>query len=254
MKLKDAVCVVTGGASGLGEAAVALLAREGAKVSIWDLNDSAGTKLAKKCGEYVIFCKVDVTDEQSVKDAIQETVSRFGGIHVLVNSAGIEQNRQTLGKKGPHSMEMFDRVIKVNVTGTFNTLRLVAHQMSTQPLLPNNERGVIINTASVAGYEAQRGHAAYGASKSAVIAMTLPVARDLAYYNIRVVTVAPGLFLTPMSSKLPEAAMKILTPHSLRLRFGAPEEYASAIKFIAENSYVNGSTLRIDGGMRSPHI
>jgi NAD(P)-dependent dehydrogenase (short-subunit alcohol dehydrogenase family) len=151
-------------------------------------------------------------------------------------------------------MEIFDRVIKVNVTGTFNTLRLVAHQMSTQPLLPNNERGVIINTASVAGYEAQRGHTAYGASKSAVIAMTLPVARDLSHYNIRVVTIAPGLFLTPMSAKLPDNAMKIMTPHSLRHRFGAPEEYALAIKFVAENSYVNGSILRIDGGMRSPHI
>lgn len=254
MKLRDVVCVVTGGASGLGEAAGVLLAREGAKVSIWDLNEPAGRELAQKLGDNVIFCKVDVTDEQSVKDAIKETVSRFGAIHVLVNSAGIEENQQTLSKKGPHSMEIFDRVINVNVTGTFNTLRLVAHQMSTQPLLSNNERGVIINTASVAGYEAQRGHAAYGASKSAVIAMTLPIARDLAQYNIRVVTIAPGLFLTPMSSKLSEKAMNIITPHSLRNRFGAPEEYASAIKFIAENSYVNGSILRIDGGMRSPHI
>lgn len=254
MKLLESVCVVTGGASGLGEATVKLLHREGSKVSIWDINDKLGKALANELGDNVIFCKTDITDEQSVQEAIKETVHRFGGIHLLVNSAGIAEQCQTLSKKGPHPMDMFDRIIKINVTGTFNVLRLVALQMSTQPLLPNNERGIIINTASVAGYEAQRGHVAYGTSKAAVIGMTLPIARDLSFYRIRVVTIAPGLFITPMSAPIDSKTVEIMRSHSLVDRFGNSEEYALTVKFIAENSYISGCVLRIDGGSRSPHI
>ena len=255
MRINSSVCAVTGGASGLGAATVKLLYNEGAKVAIWDVNEDQGRELEKQLGSKSIFCKVDVTDEDSIKAAIQATVEKFGQINVLVNCAGIILGALTLTKQGPHSLEAFERIIKVNVSGTFNVLRLVAHQMASQPGYgPENERGVIINTASVAGYEGQRGQAAYGSSKGAIIGMTLPVARDLAFYNIRVATIAPGLFVTPMGDMVNKKATESLRQAILLKRFGEPSEFALTAKFIIENGYITGSVFRIDGGVRLPHI
>ena len=255
MRIDSSVCVVTGGASGLGAATVKILYNEGAKIAIWDVNEDQGKELEKQLGNKSIFCKVDVTDEDSIKGAIQATVEKFGQINVLVNCAGIILGALTLTKQGPHSLEAFDRVMKVNISGTFNVLRLVAQQMASQAGLgPENERGVIINTASVAGYEGQRGQAAYGTSKGAIIGMTLPVARDLAYYNIRVATIAPGLFVTPMGDMLNKKTTESLQKAILLGRFGDPSEFALTAKFIIENAYITGSVFRIDGGVRLPHI
>ena len=243
--------LVTGGASGLGAACVRLLNQSGAKVVIADLNSEGGTELASELGESTLFVKTNVVEEESVRVAILAALDTFGGLHILINCAGIGLAEKLLGKEGPHSVASFSKVIQVNLIGTFNAIRLAAAAMSTNEPNQEGERGVIINTASVAAFEGQIGQVAYSASKGGIVGMTLPVARELARYGIRVVTIAPGLFDTPLLAGLPEPARISLgqqVPFPSRL--GRPGEYAALAKHIIENEMLNGSVIRLDGGIR----
>jgi NAD(P)-dependent dehydrogenase (short-subunit alcohol dehydrogenase family) len=249
MQIKNSVFLVTGGASGLGAATAQMAAANGAKVVIADLQAEAGEKLAKEIGGK--YCKCDVTSEADGKAAVAAAVQSFGGLHVLVNCAGIGVAERTLGKDGPHNLANFTRVIAINLIGTFNMIRLAADAMAKAGPNAAGERGVIINTASVAAYDGQIGQAAYSASKGGVVGMTLPIARDLSRNGIRVVTIAPGLFLTPMLLGLPKEAQDSLgkqVPFPSRL--GKPEEYAQLAKSIVENEMLNGETIRLDGAIR----
>ncbi|OUS31851.1 3-hydroxyacyl-CoA dehydrogenase [Gammaproteobacteria bacterium 45_16_T64] len=252
MILQDKVAIVTGGASGLGEATVRLYVELGIKVSIFDMNNERGAAIADELGESVIYNSVNVTDEESVEAAIANTVETFGDIHICNNYAGIGDARKTVSKGAPFPLDTFQKVINVNLVGTFNVLRLVATQMTKQaPIDENNGRGVIINTASIAAYEGQMGQAAYSASKSGIVGMTLPIARDLSSYGIRVNTIVPGLIHTPLFDSLPEAAVNSLSASVLYpQRLGKPSEIAHLAKFIAENDYINGECIRLDGGIR----
>ena len=249
MQIKNAIFLITGGASGLGAATAQMAAANGAKVMIADLQAEAGEKLAKEInGKY---CKCDVTSEADGKAAVEATVKAFGGIQVLVNCAGIGVAERTIGKEAPHDLARFTKVISINLIGTFNMIRLAADAMAKAGPNAAGERGVIINTASVAAYDGQIGQAAYSASKGGVVGMTLPIARDLSRNGIRVVTIAPGLFLTPMLLGLPKEAQDSLgkqVPFPSRL--GKPEEYAALAKHIVENEMLNGETIRLDGAIR----
>src|SRR6266702_1494232 len=243
--------LVTGGASGLGAACVRLLNQSGAKVVIADLNSEGGTELASELGESTLFVKTNVVEEESVRVAILAALDTFGGLHILINCSGIGLAEKLLGKEGPHSVASFSKVIQVNLIGTFNTIRLAAAAMSTNEPNQEGERGVIINTASVAAFEGKIGQVAYSASKGGIVGMTLPVARELARYGIRVVTIAPGLFDTPLLAGLPEPARISLgqqVPFPQRL--GRPGEYAALAKHIIENEMLNGEVIRLDGGIR----
>jgi NAD(P)-dependent dehydrogenase (short-subunit alcohol dehydrogenase family) len=249
MQIKNSVFLVTGGASGLGAATAQMAAANGAKVVIADLQAEAGEKLAKEIGGK--YCKCDVTSEADGKAAVAAAVQSFGGLHVLVNCAGIGVAERTLGKEAPHDLARFTKVITINLIGTFNMIRLGADAMAKAGPNAAGERGVIINTASVAAYDGQIGQAAYSASKGGVVGMTLPIARDLSRNGIRVVTIAPGLFLTPMLQGLPKEAQESLgkqVPFPARL--GRPEEYAQLAKSIVENEMLNGETIRLDGAIR----
>ena len=249
MQIKNSVFLVTGGASGLGAATAQMAAANGAKVVIADLQAEAGEKLAKELGG--IYCKCDVTSEADGKAAVEATVKAFGGIHVLVNCAGIGVAERTIGKEAPHDLARFTKVVSINLIGTFNMIRLSADAMAKAGPNAAGERGVIINTASVAAYDGQIGQAAYSASKGGIVGMTLPIARDLSRNGIRVVTIAPGLFLTPMLLGLPKEAQDSLgkqVPFPSRL--GKPEEYAALAKHIVENEMLNGETIRLDGAIR----
>ena len=254
MELRDKGVLVTGGASGLGEACVRLLTKAEAKVLIADLNSDAGIALAAEhdqTGASTLFVKTDVTDEESVKAAVRAAVETFGGLHILINCAGIGIAERVLGKNGPHSLESFTRVIRVNLIGTFNAIRLAAAEMAENMPTEGGERGVIINTASVAAFDGQIGQAAYAASKGGIVAMTLPIARELARFGIRVMTIAPGIFDTPLLGNLPEPARISLgeqVPFPPRL--GRPSEYAALAKHIVENEMLNGEVIRLDGGVR----
>ncbi|MGE5576667.1 MAG: 3-hydroxyacyl-CoA dehydrogenase [Syntrophothermus sp.] len=251
MEIKGSVAMVTGGASGLGEATVRDLVALGGKVAVLDMAEENGNRLAAELGESAIFVKTDVTDEASVRAAVDRTVAAFGGIHVVVNCAGIAIAQRVVGKQGPHDLAGFARVIQVNLTGTFNVIRLAAEKMMVNTPNQEGERGVIINTASVAAFEGQIGQAAYSASKGGVVAMTLPIAREFAPFGIRVMTIAPGLFDTPMFKSLPEEARKSLgatVPFPSRL--GDPREYAFLARSIIENPMLNGETIRLDGAIR----
>ncbi|MCH8818767.1 MAG: 3-hydroxyacyl-CoA dehydrogenase [Acidobacteria bacterium] len=251
MFIKGKSAMVTGGASGLGSATVRRLHSLGAKVLIADLNQKAGKTLEDELGEGALFIETDVTRETSVKKAIEGAVNQHGGVHILVNCAGIAIAEKILGKEGPHNLDRFADVIQVNLIGTFNTLRLAAAAMAGNQPDQEGERGVIINTASVAALEGQIGQAAYSASKGGVVALTLPAARELARQGIRVVTIAPGTFDTPLLSGLPEKARTSLgeqVPFPSRL--GRPEEFASLVLHIAENVMLNGETIRLDGALR----
>eukprot|EP00471_Norrisiella_sphaerica_P005093 CAMPEP_0184487418 /NCGR_PEP_ID=MMETSP0113_2-20130426/10046_1 /TAXON_ID=91329 /ORGANISM="Norrisiella sphaerica, Strain BC52" /LENGTH=299 /DNA_ID=CAMNT_0026869729 /DNA_START=17 /DNA_END=916 /DNA_ORIENTATION=- len=246
MKLQGKVFIVTGGASGLGKATAELLLANGADVSIWDMNDEEGSKMeSKRCR----FFKVNVTKENSILEALEQT-KKMGSIRGLINCAGIGAPSKVVSKRGPHRMDIFDLVIKVNLSGSFNTLRLVAKEMANNEPI-DGERGIIINTASIAAFEGQIGQASYSASKGGIVAMTLPIARELARHGIRHNTIAPGLFLTPMLQKLPEKAKKSLAKQcEFPSRLGNPEEYAHLAKHIIENQYINGTVIRIDAGIR----
>lgn len=249
MELKGIAAVVTGGASGLGGATAKMLAQAGAKVTIFDLNEEVGQAHAKDIG--ATFAKVNVSDEANVAAALDAAQAANGVARILVNCAGIAPAVKTVGRENvPHSAEIFAKTIQVNLLGTFTMIAQFASRLAAaEPI--GEERGVIINTASVAAYDGQIGQAAYAASKGGVVGMTLPVARDLAQHQIRVVTVAPGIFLTPMLLGLPQAAQDSLgkmVPHPSRL--GKPEEYAKLAASIIDNPMLNGEVIRLDGAIR----
>jgi len=251
MDLKDTVALVTGGGSGLGEATARELASAGAKIAVLDLGASPGPKVADSLDG--IFVAADVVADKEVASAIAKTVTKFGSIHIAINCAGIGRAMRTLTKEGPHSLELFKKVIEVNLTGTFNVIRLAAAQMAKNQPNADGERGVIVNTASVAAFEGQIGQAAYSASKGGVVGMTLPIARDLASVGIRVCTIAPGTFETPMLAGLPDPARKALAAQiPFPQRLGQPREYAALARHIVENAMLNGETIRLDGALRMP--
>jgi len=249
MKLSGESAVITGGASGLGGATAEALNAAGMKVAIWDLNEDKGEALAKKLGG--VFCKVNVADEDSVQAALTKTISELGAPRILVNCAGIAIGEKTVGKNGPHRLDAFRKVLDVNLIGTFNCIRLVAEEMEKLDGLEDGERGVIINTASVAAFEGQMGQAAYSASKGGVVGMTLPIARDLMNAGIRCNTIAPGIFWTPMMEGMDQKvqdALAAMVPFPKRL--GKPEEFASLALEICRNTMINGEVLRLDGAIR----
>lgn len=252
MELKNKIAVITGGASGLGEATVRRFVEHGAKVAVFDLNDERGNALAKELGENVAYFRVNVTSEDDVAKAIEGTEAAFGPVHICCNFAGIAAGEKTLGKDGPHKLDSFKRVIEINLIGSFNVLRLAADSMmKNDPISDDGQRGVIINTASIAGYEGQIGQAAYSASKGGVLGMALPIARDLANVGIRCNTVVPGLIHTPLFEGLPENVYESLAAAPLNpRRLGKADEVAKAAQFIVENDYINGEAIRIDGGIR----
>lgn len=250
MQLKDSTFIVTGGASGLGAATVRRFHAGGARVVIADVNVEAGQKLAAELGSKAIFCKTDVTSE-SDGQATVDAAAKSGALNGLVNCAGIGGAERTVSKKGPHRLDLFTRIINVNLIGTFNMIRLAAATMSTGTPNAAGERGVIVNTASVAAYDGQIGQAAYSASKGGIVGLTLPVARDLSSVGIRICTIAPGLFHTPMMASLPPEIQESLgksVPFPPRL--GRPEEYAALAQQIVENEMLNGETIRLDGALR----
>jgi NAD(P)-dependent dehydrogenase (short-subunit alcohol dehydrogenase family) len=251
MQISGNTFLVTGGSSGLGEACVRLLAGAGGNVVIADLNKDAGAKLAAELGANVRFAPCDVTDEASMAAAVDLAMKQYGGLRGAILCAGIGLAERILGKGGPHALDAFARVIRVNLIGTFNAMRLTAAAMSAAAPLANGERGVIICTASVAAFEGQIGQAAYSASKGGVAALTLPAAREFARFGIRVVTIAPGTFDTPLLAGLPEAARQSLgqqVPFPSRL--GRPEEFAALAQHIIENEMLNGEVIRLDGALR----
>jgi NAD(P)-dependent dehydrogenase (short-subunit alcohol dehydrogenase family) len=249
MLIKNSVFLITGGASGLGEATARMAAEGGAKVVIADLQVEPGEKLAKALGGR--FVKCDVTSEADGIAAVALAVKEFGGVHVLVNCAGIGTAERTIGKDGPHKLAHFTRVITINLIGTFNMIRLAADAMAKAGPNATGERGVIVNTASVAAYDGQIGQAAYSASKGGIVGMTLPIARDLSRNGIRVCTIAPGIFETPMLLGMPkdvQDALGKMVPFPPRL--GKPVEYAQLARAIIENEMLNGETIRLDGAIR----
>ncbi len=251
MRLHGKAFLVSGGASGLGEATVRGLVEEGGRVVIADLNQGRGAALAQELGEDVRFSPTDVTQADSVGAAVQLAVEAFGGLHGAVSCAGIGTPGKVLGKQGPHSLEAFAKVIQVNLIGTFNVLRLAAEAIARGETDDEGERGAIVNTASVAAFEGQIGQVAYAASKGGVVGLTLPSARELARQGIRVVTIAPGLFDTPLMAGLPEKARISLgeqVPFPSRL--GRAEEYAALVVHVFENRMINGETIRLDGALR----
>jgi NAD(P)-dependent dehydrogenase (short-subunit alcohol dehydrogenase family) len=249
MDVKGQGAIVTGGASGLGGATAAALAAAGAKVAILDLNEQLGTEHARTIGG--VFVKCNVADGADAERAIAEAVAKVGAPRVAVNCAGIGVAQRTTSKTGPHALDVFARVINVNLIGTFNIIRLAAWEMSKAEPLTEGERGVIINTASVAAFDGQIGQAAYAASKGGVVGMTLPIARDLSSIGVRVLTIAPGLFKTPMMMSLPPEAQESLgrqVPFPSRL--GDPTEYAALAMHIVANRMLNGEVIRLDGAIR----
>ncbi|TFD45985.1 3-hydroxyacyl-CoA dehydrogenase [Cryobacterium frigoriphilum] len=249
MDITGKVALITGGASGLGLATTRLLLARGASVVIADLATSPGAEIAAGLGDQVLFVPTDVTSESDVHSALAGA-ERFNGLDIIVNCAGISSAARVVGKKGPFPLDVFRRVVEINLIGTFNVLRLAAEHMMDNPT-EAEERGVIVNTASVAAFDGQIGQAAYSASKAAIAGMTLPLARDLAQSKIRVMTIAPGLFHTPMFDSLPAESIVSLgaqTPHPSRL--GRPDEYAALVAHIVENPMLNGETIRLDGAVR----
>ncbi|MEM1417493.1 MAG: 3-hydroxyacyl-CoA dehydrogenase [Myxococcota bacterium] len=252
MQIEGSVALVTGGASGLGEATLRALVAKGAKAVIVDLNEDKGTALAAELGEGVVFQKTNVHDEGEVQAAI-DAAKALGSLRIAVSCAGVGWAARTLKRDGtPHPLELFQKVIDINLVGTFNVLRLTAGAMSAGEAI-DGERGVVINTASIAAYDGQIGQAAYAASKGGVVGLTLPVARDLAKVGVRVCTIAPGTFDTPMLASLPEEVRQALAagiPNPSRL--GDPAEYAALAVHIVENGYLNGEVIRLDGALRMP--
>jgi NAD(P)-dependent dehydrogenase (short-subunit alcohol dehydrogenase family) len=249
MQIKDHAFLITGGGSGLGAATAKVLAEHGGKVLLADVADGAG--VANSIGANARYVKCDVTDEASMQGAVDACVSAFGAIHGLVNCAGVAPGERVVGRNGPHALASFERAVKINLIGTFNAIRLAAAKMSVQPPNAAGERGVIVNTSSVASFEGQIGQAAYAASKAGVNGMTLPIARELAKFGIRVMTIAPGIFdtamLAGMSAEI-RASLGAQVPFPARL--GRPEEYAELVRHIFENEVLNGEVIRLDGAIR----
>ncbi len=252
MKLLNKIAIVTGGASGLGQATTEKLISEGTRVVILDLNQERANALIERLGkDHVMFFKTDVTSESKVSEVIYKTIKSYGQIDICVNCAGIGAGIKTVGKNGPHPLDSFKKVININLIGTFNVLRLCAEQMQHNEPNEEGERGVIINTASVAAFDGQVGQVAYSASKGAIVGMTLPIARDLSRSGIRCATIAPGLFHTPLFDTLPEEAYDSLCAQvPFPSRLGKPIEYAMMVQSIIENPMLNGETIRLDGAIR----
>ena len=252
MDLENKVAVVTGGASGLGRATVEKFVSCGAKVAIFDLDVDQGNALAARLGEKVIFCQVNVADDDTVSAGIDSVMEAFAAIHICVNCAGRGGGAtKTLGKTGRFPLDLFRDVININLIGTFSVLSQAAEKMAENEAGEDGERGVIINTSSIAAFDGQKGQVAYSASKAGLAGITLPIARDLAYYGIRIVTIAPGVFETPILEDLPPAAKESLSkiiPNPSRL--GSPEEFSSLVKHIVNNRYINGETIRLDAALR----
>jgi NAD(P)-dependent dehydrogenase (short-subunit alcohol dehydrogenase family) len=246
-----ATVLITGAASGLGEATARRFHQDGANVVLLDLPASAGTARAEELGDRTVFAPADVRDEEAVAAAVATAVERFGRLDVAVSCAGIGPPQRIVSRNGPHDLGLFIRVVEVNLIGTFNVLRLAAAQMAAQEPGVTGERGVIVNTASIAAYDGQVGQVAYSASKGGIVSLTLPAARDLARHAIRVVTLAPGVFATPLVTELPPQAIAELedgVPFPARL--GNPAEFAQTVAQVVENTYLNGTTIRVDGALR----
>jgi NAD(P)-dependent dehydrogenase (short-subunit alcohol dehydrogenase family) len=251
MQASQRTFLVTGGASGLGAASARRLIAIGANVLIADLQAAAGETLANELGKQAAFVATDVTSEASAQSAIDAAVRGFGGLHGLVNCAGILGAARIVGREGPHDLALFQKVIQVNLVGTFNMLRLAAAAMSKNQPTDDGERGVIINTASVAAFDGQIGQAAYAASKGGIASLALPAARELARFGIRVVTIAPGVFETAMMGAAPPSVRQSLVSQAaFPQRFGRPDEYAQLVQQIVENPMLNGCTIRLDGAVR----
>lgn len=251
MQIAQHTFVISGGGSGLGAATAHHLCQHGAQVVLLDINAQAVTEQAAVLGPHALGLALDICDEAAAQQALQQAREHFGALHGLINCAGIVAGSRILGRDGPHSLELFSRVLQVNVTGSFNLLRLTASHMADNQPNAEGERGVIINTASVAAYDGQLGQAAYAASKGAIASLTLPAARELARIGVRVMTIAPGIFETPMMAGMTEAVRSSLcadVPFPPRL--GRPAEYATLVQHILENSMLNGEVIRLDGALR----
>lgn len=251
MELTGKTFIITGGGSGLGEATARAFAAGGANVVIADVNDAQGSKVADDLGSQAVYSNCDVSSESAVQACVDKAMEAFGALHGAVNCAGIGAAMRVAGKHGPHALDLFQTIININLVGTFNVIRLAAPKMTANDPDAKGERGVFINTASVAAFDGQIGQAGYSASKGGVVAMTLPIARELAQFGIRVVTIAPGLFDTPMFAMLPQEARDSLgaqVPFPSRL--GDPAEFAAMAAHIVHNTMLNGETIRLDGAVR----
>jgi NAD(P)-dependent dehydrogenase (short-subunit alcohol dehydrogenase family) len=255
MLIQGKTFVVTGGGSGLGASVARMLAGEGANVVIADVNADAGASIVGELGIRAVFIRTDVTQEQDAQAAIEMAQERFGHLHGLVNCAGVAPGEKVIGRNGPHRLDSFARAIGINLIGTFNMIRLAAAAIAKGEPDAEGERGVIINTASIAAFDGQVGQAAYAASKGGVAAMTLPIARELARSGIRVVTIAPGIFETPMMAGMPQEVQDSLSKSvPFPQRFGRPAEFAALVRHICENAMLNGEVIRLDGALRmAPH-
>lgn len=251
MRVAEHTFVITGGASGLGAATAEHLVTQGAAVVLLDINQLAVEAAAERLGNKALGLACDICDAKQVQQALDTAVKQLGALHGLINCAGIVGAQRILGRKGPHDLDDFARVLNINVVGSFNVLRLVAQVLANNAPNAQGERGVIINTASIAAYDGQLGQAAYAASKGAIVSLTLPAARELAALGIRVMTIAPGIFETPMMAGMTEevrASLSAAVPFPARL--GKPEEYAALAQHIIENSMLNGEVIRLDGALR----
>lgn len=256
MDLQDKTAFITGGASGLGLAAARNFVKSGAKVFLFDLNADAVEQAAAEFGDAAGWHSGDVSDESAVSEAISKAKEQFGTIHINVNSAGIGGAARTVGKDGPMPLAKFEHIVRVNLIGTFNVLRLCAEVMQlNEPQTEDQERGVIINVASIAAFDGQTGQAGYAASKGGIVAMTLPIARDLAKRGIRIMTIAPGVFETPLLAKAPDEVKEpLIAITQFPKRLGNPDEFAEEVAHIVRCSYLNGETIRLDAGIRMPAI
>lgn len=251
MKIEAKTAIITGGASGLGEAVARRLARLGSNVVVLDLNEDRGNALANELGDNAVFIKTDICSTEDIKQAIDFTKEKFGKIDIVVNCAGISSGQKTASKKGPHDLDYFKKVININLIGVFDVMRQSAYQMLQNDLNDEGGRGVMINTASVAAFDGQIGQVAYSASKAALVGITLPVARDLSGDGIRVCTIAPGLFNTPMMAALPEQVrIDLAKTVPFPQKLGDPDEYAMLVQQIVENPMLNGESIRLDGSIR----
>lgn len=251
MKIQGSVFLVSGGSSGLGAATARRLVQGGARVALLDVNVAAGQAVAAELGAAGFFVAADVCDEGEVDAAIGAACKRYGRLHGVVNCAGVAPAERVLGRTGPHQLAMFQRVININLVGTFNVVRLAAQAMASNEPAADGERGVIVNTASVAAFEGQIGQAAYSASKAGVAGMTLPLARELARFGIRVMAIAPGIFETPMLAAMsPEVQASLGAQVPFPSRLGQPDEYAMLVEHIVQNPMLNGSVIRLDGAIR----
>ncbi len=251
MNITDRVFLITGAGSGLGAAVARMVVAEGGKAMLLDVNGDAGGALAEELGASARFVRTDVTSDADGQAAVAAALDAFGRIDALVNCAGVAPGEKVVGREAPHRLDSFARAVSINLVGTFNMIRLAADAMSKQAPNEAGERGVIVNTASIAAFDGQIGQAAYAASKAGVVGLTLPVARELARFGIRVVTIAPGIFATPMMTGMPQEVQDSLgksVPFPSRL--GRPEEFAALVRHVAENSMLNGEVIRLDGALR----